>query len=395
MECAILKAESRESRERRKIMGFSLELPSEEEVKEEVALAIAPTPKEETAIQGLAGDRAKQIMEVDLDNIQERREYVEVIETFGQDEMKTVRNQNAILNQRIGMFEKQGGESGEVAKGLSDLTIKMKDLDPSGIDFAKTGPLGKLFNPVRRYFEKYKTADQEIAEIVKSLEKGKHTLQNDNITLETEEGELRQMVKKMRQNIEIGLKLDESVSAQVEAAKVSGTDPEKIKFVEEEILFPLRQRIEDFEQVLTVGQQGIIAMNIIRKNNKELIRSVDRAENVTVTALRTAVTVAGALYNQKIVLEKVNALNETTNHMIAATSKMLKEQGAEIQKQASEAMVSPEVLEQSFRDTMEALEDLSRYRQEALPVMKKTIDTFRELAAQGEAQIDKMDRSIF
>lgn len=376
-------------------MGFSLELPNEDEVKEEVALAIAPTPKEETAIKGLAGDRAKQIMEVDLDNIQERKEYVEVIETFGLDEMKTVRNQNAILNKRIGMFEKQGGETGEVAKGLSDLTIKMKDLDPSGIDFVKSGPLGKLFNPVRRYFEKYKTADQEIAEIVKSLEKGKHTLQNDNITLETEEGELRQMVKKMKQNIEIGMKLDESVSEQVEAAKVSGTDPEKIKFVEEEILFPLRQRIEDFQQVLTVGQQGIIAMNIIRKNNKELIRSVDRAENVTVTALRTAVTVAGALYNQKIVLEKVNALNETTNHMIAATSKMLKEQGTEIQKQASEAMVSPEVLQQSFQDTMDALEDLSRYRQEALPVMKKTIDTFRTLAETGEAQIEKMDRSIF
>ena len=376
-------------------MGFSLELPNEDEVKEEVALAIAPTPKEEVAIKGLAGDRAKQIMEVDLDNIQERKEYVEVIETFGMDEMKTVRNQNAILNKRIGMFEQQSSETGEVAKGLSDLTLKMKDLDPSGIDFVKSGPLGKLFNPVRRYFEKYKTADQEISDIVKSLEKGKHTLQNDNITLETEEGELRQMVKKMKQNIEIGMKLDESVSEQVEAARLSGTDPEKIKFVEEEILFPLRQRIEDFQQVLTVGQQGIIAMNIIRKNNKELIRSVDRAENVTVTALRTAVTVAGALYNQKIVLEKVNALNETTNHMIAATSKMLKEQGAEIQKQASEAMVSPEVLQQSFQDTMEALEDLSRYRQEALPVMKKTIETFRELAETGEVQIEKMDRSIF
>lgn len=376
-------------------MGFSLELPDEEEVKKEVAIAIAPTEKEETAIAGMVGERASQIMSVDLDNIQERREYVEVIEQFGVDEMKMVRNQNAILNQRIGMFEKQGGESGEVAKGLSDLTLKMKDLDPSGIDFMKEGPLGKLFHPVRRYFEKYKTADQEIAEIVKSLEKGKHTLQNDNVTLETEETELRQLTKKMRQNIEIGLKLDESVSAQVEQAKVSGLAQEKITFVEEEILFPLRQRIEDFQQVLTVSQQGIIAMNIIRRNNKELIRSVDRAENVTITALRTAVTVAGALYNQKIVLEKVNALNETTNHMIAATSKMLKEQGAAIQKQASEAMVSPEVLKQSFHDTMEALEDLSRYRQEALPVMRKTIEEFRELAETGEAQIEKMDRSIF
>ena len=63
-----------------------------------------------------------------------------------------------------------------MAKGLEDLAIKMRDLDPSGIDFAKTGPLGKLFNPVRRYFERYKNADAHIASIVKSLEKGRPRL---------------------------------------------------------------------------------------------------------------------------------------------------------------------------------------------------------------------------
>ena len=49
-------------------------------------------------------------------------------------------------------------------------------------------------------------------------------------------------------------------------------------------------------------------MEIIRRNNLELIRSVERAKTVTVSALRVAVTVASALYHQKIVLEKVNLL---------------------------------------------------------------------------------------
>ncbi len=375
--------------------GFSLELPTEEAVKQEVAALVAPTTKEEVMIKDTAAERAAQIMDVDLDSFEQRKEFTDVIASFGLEDMQALRSKNAILQKRMGTLEKEGGESGTVAKGLEELTIRMKDMDPSGIDFAKQGPLGKLFNPVRRYFEKYKTADQEIGEIVASLEKGKKALSNDNVTLEIEEAEMRQMTKKMQTNIEMGMKLDEQLSIAVADAKARGEDPEKIQFVEEEIIFPLRQRIEDFQQIQVVDQQGIVAMELIRRNNRELIRSVERAQNVTVTALRTAVTVAGALYNQKIVLEKVGALNDTTNQMIAATSHMLKEQGVAIHEQATEASVSPDTLKQSFQETLAALDDLSRYRQEALPRMRATIDAFQELAAEGEAEISRLERQPF
>ena len=134
-------------------------------------------------------------------------------------------------------------------------------------------------------------------------------------------------------------------------------------------------------------------MELIRRNNKELIRSVDRAQNVTVTALRTAVTVAGALYNQKIVLEKVTALNNTTNHLLESTAKMLHTQGVEIQKQASETAISADTLKTVFEETLQALDDISTYKQEALPRMKETITTFNELAITGEAKIVQMEKS--
>ena len=377
---------------------FTLELPTEDELKEEVVTALAPTPKEEAAIITKSQSTVDQIMSIDLSNFEQRKEYTDVIEKFGIDDLKNSRTKNAILQKRMGSFEKAGelsglGEAGVVAKGLEDLTIKMKDLDPSGIDFVKQGAIGRLFNPVRRYFEKYKTADQEIAEIVKSLEKGKKTLITDNTTLELEETNLRATTKKMQTNIALGKQLDASLEHAIEQAKLSGEDPDKIRFVEEEILYPLRQRIEDFQQIEIVSQQGIIAMELIRRNNKELIRSVDRAQNVTVTALRTAVTVAGALYNQKIVLEKVTALNNTTNHLLESTAKMLHTQGVEIQKQASETAISADTLKTVFEETLQALDDISTYKQEALPRMKETIATFNELAITGEAKIAQMEKS--
>ena len=119
---------------------------------------------------------------------------------------------------------------------------------------------------------------------------------------------------------------------------------------------------------------------------------MDRAETVTVSALRVAVTVAGALYNQKIVLEKVQMLNETTNQMITATSKMLKEQGTAIQKEAVEASISPDTLKQAFTDTLSALEDISTYKTKALPQMAQTIQDFRSVAEEGERQIAKLEK---
>ncbi len=374
-------------------MSFTLELPKEEEIEKVVKEELQVSQPEKEAIDNTALDKAKEVMDTDIDSFESRKEIVDTINGFGTDTLTKTRNRNELLEKRLMSYNTVGGEGSEVAKGLEDLTIRMKDLDPSGIDFVKTGGLGKIFNPVRRYFEKFNSADHEISKIIESLEKGKKTLENDNTTLELEEASMREITKEMQKNMELGIQLDNYLSQQIDQAKRDGEDENKIRFVEDEVLFPLRQRIEDFQQILVVNQQGIIASEIIRKNNRELIRSVERAQNVTVSALRTAVTVAGALYNQKIVLEKVNAVNKATNDMIESTSKMLRQQGVEIQKQATEAALSPEVLQASFAEALGALDDINTYRQQALPMMKDTINKFADLAEEGERKITELEKS--
>ena len=372
---------------------FSLELPSQEEVKELAERQTAPSAETEEKIPALVEQNAATILDVNLDELESRRACTNAIEEFGVDAMKKSENKNAILQRRMFQFSEAGGESGEVSRGLTDLTLKMKDLDPSQVDFLKGGVLGKLFNPARRYFEKFKTADTEISDIVKVLDGGRKTLVNDNTTLELEQNSMRQLTIQLRQNIDIGMQLDEYLDDAIEKMKYDGvTDKEKVTFLQEEVLYPLRQRIQDFQQLLTVNQQGYIAMEIIRRNNKELIRSVDRAKLVTVAALRTAVTVAGALYDQKIVLEKVNALNDETNRMIEATSHMLKEQGTQIHRQAEETGVSVETLQTAFTECIDALEEISTYKQEALPRLKQNIEEFRKLAEEGEKRIRQIEQ---
>ena len=372
-------------------MAFSLEVPDENEVKAIVRQQVEPTEERRRTIAGATEGQAGQIMSVDLDSFESRREITSAIESMGNDLATKSTAKNEILARRIGELGQGGGQTGEVARGLADLSIQMRDLDPSAIDFAKSGGLGKFFNPVRRYFERYKTADAEIADIVRSLDRGKATLTADNTTLELEEAAMRDLTKKLSEKVDIAIQLDRSLTTEIERRKAQNEDEKLVKFVEEEVLFPLRQKVMDFQQLLVVNQQGIVAMEVIRRNNLELIRAVDRAQSVTVSSLRVAVTVAGALYNQKIVLDKVKALNATTESMIASTSRMLKEQGTEIQRQATEATVSPETLKQAFADALGALDDISTYKQEALPRIAQTIQEFKQIAEKGEARLKQME----
>lgn len=369
-------------------MAFDLNIPNPDQTKEEVRQELAVPADHAEAISDTAVEKGSQIMNVDLDSIADRRDILQAIETLGANTMTQSAGKNEMLARRMVQLSREGGESGEVAKGLENLAIKMRDLDPSGIDFAKKS---RFFSPARRYFERYKTVDGEITDIVSSLERGKNTLKNDNVTLQLEEDSMRSLTKQLNQQIAMGSDLDTYLSNAVEANRATA-DPERIKFVEEEVIFPLRQKIMDLQQLQVVNQQGIVSMNIVRRNNLELMRAVDRAESVTVSALRVAATVAGALYNQRIVLDKVNTLNTATNDMISTTSRMLKEQGAEIQKNATEANISVDTLKEAFANTIDALDDISTYKQAALPRIKQTIADFQSIADEGQKHVDRLEK---
>ena len=373
-------------------MGFSMEVPNTEEIKNSVVEEIKPIPDEVKQIKSVTNKNVESLMNLNMDSFTERKEILKSIEEFGMDTIQKSSQKNSLLQITVGKLSQVGGDGGSIATGLTDLQREMKDLDPSTIDFAKKGFLGKLVNPIRAYFDKYEKADNVINDIIESLDKGRITLKNDNTTLEIEELALRDLTKKLAKEIEMGTLMDEDISYNLDIAKSKNEDPDKIRFISEEILFPLRQRIMDMQQMIVVNQQGIIAIEVIRRNNKELIRGVERAKNVTISALRIATVVASALYNQKIVLKKIQMLNKTTNDMISSTARMLKDQGAEIHKESMEANISVDTLKAAFSDTLSALDAISNYKQEALPKMKSTIDQFKELVAKGEAEIQILEK---
>lgn len=376
----------------------SLHVPDVQELRKDLKL-VEPGPSQNEhspELEEKAQQFANALVQLDPNNESKRAEVKNTVESIGFELQKDAARQSEMLKQPLHALAKKSEDGGEVAKSLIDLKMQVEDLDPGKLDleagwFTRTlGMIPGIGNPLKRYFSKYESAQTTIGAIIRSLENGREQLKRDNITLSTDQKRMRELTNKIERTIKLGQLVDQKLDYMVQ--RELSQDENKRKFVQEELIFTVRQRIMDLQQQLAVNQQGVLATEIIIRNNHELIRGVDRALNVTVSALQVAVTVAMALANQKIVLDKISAINQTTSNLIAGTAQRLKTQGAEIHKQASTTNIDMEALKGAFTDINAAMEDISTFRAKALPQMANTILEMDKLTSQAKQTIEKMER---
>lgn len=376
-----------------------LKVPTASEIKNELAITtsseIQLTSSDEKNLDGKADEFVEKLLNFNSDDIDQQQAKKNSVEQMGFEIQKRAAKQSEMLRQPVKALSRKTDDGGDVANALVDLKVKVEELDPGKFDFepgwlSRTlGRLPGIGTPIKRYFSKFESAQTVISAITRSLEDGRDQLLRDNLTLQEDQKTMRGTSKKLEQAIKLGQLMDQKIQYKLDR-EIAKDDP-KHRFVSEELLFPLRQRIIDLQQQLAVSQQGVIATEIIMRNNKELARGVNRALNVTITALETAATVAMALANQKIVLDKVNSVSKTTSDLIAGTAARLKTQGTEIHKQASSAQINLESLKSAFADLKIAMEDVSTFRLNALPQMANTILELDKISGDAEKTIVKME----
>ncbi len=261
-----------------------------------------------------------------------------------------------------------------IGADLTELRRTVESLDPKGASKPRKLlgfiPFG---NRVDRYFDKYRSSQTHIQKILGSLANGKDELLMDNAAIDTERANLWKTMHKLEQMIHISRSLDRKLEDK--ANELDATDPAKAKAIRESALFYARQRTTDLLTQMAVTVQGYLALDLVKKNNVELVKGVDRASTTTVSALRTAVTVASAMTNQKLVLEQIGALNTTTAGMIDSTGELLRTQTGAIHQQAASSTIPLETLQRAFQNVYETMDQIDRFKLEALDNMKQTVET--------------------
>ncbi len=325
-----------------------------------------------TALDARVDDYVDKLAAMDA-NSPEFGQKVDELSALGRREISEAAGQsNRFLDRPVRAMDKDSG----VGADLTALRRTVEDLDPS-----KRGNLTaprKLFgilpfgNRMRSYFNSYQSAQSHISAILQRLAGGKDELLMDNAAIDVERAHLWTTMGKLEQMIHVSKTLD--VRIEGKAMELETSQPAKSKAMRETALFYVRQRSTDLLTQMAVSVQGYLALDLVKKNNVELVKGVDRASTTTVAALRTAVTVAQAMTNQRLVLDQITALNTTTANMIESTGALLKDNTARIHEQAAGATIPVETLKRAFQNIYDTMDAIDQFKLKSLDSMKVTVD---------------------
>ncbi len=334
-------------------------VPVQDEVKDKLA----------AKVEGFVAD----LISADA-NSPEFGEKVDQLTNMGRKEILAAsQHSNRFLDRPVRAMNQDEG----VGADLAELRRVVEELDPG-----KKGKLSKgrkllgiipFGNKLNNYFRSYQSAQTHIQSILNNLSSGKDELLMDNAAIDVERKKLWEAMGNLEQMIHISKTLDTRLEEK--AAELDATDPAKAKAVRETALFYVRQRTQDLLTQMAVSVQGYLALDLVKKNNVELVKGVDRASTTTVGALRTAVTVAEAMTNQKLVLGQITALNETTAGIIDSTSTLLRDQTGKIHEQAASSTIPLETLQRAFQNIYDTMDEVDTFKLRALDSMKQTVET--------------------
>ncbi|WP_234535481.1 toxic anion resistance protein [Streptomyces shenzhenensis] len=309
---------------------------------------------------------------------------------LGAGEMRTAAAQsNRMLERAVRSLPDKGADAqAKVAGSLVELRRVVEDLDPRdlpagrGRKFLSRLPGG---NRLRDHVAKYASAQGTLNKIVGSLRGGQDELRRDNAALQTERVRLWETMGKLQEYVVLTQALDTAVEEH--AARL--TDPQEADAVRADVLFPVRQKHQDLLTQLAVAAQGYLAMDVVRRNNDELIKGVERAATTTVSALRISVMLASALDTQKKVVEQVNALRGTTEELIRGNAEMLASQSGEIQRIAADPAVGAETLRAAFQQIYRTLDAIDTYKAQATEAMANTVQSLTDELQQASTYLER------
>lgn len=377
---------------------FALAVPepikpmSSEVVTQQSRAELAERPQVNTALQQKASMFVDDLLTVNVQSPDFERKADTIAQMGGKEIEQSVSASNSLLDRRATSGTSGAGD--RVGNTLVDLRNMVTDLDPNRADITGAKKLLKFLpggKKLTNYLARFESSRDQLNAIVRSLEAGQDELRKDNATLDAERQKLWDLQQKLKDYGSLADALDQALVNKVEELKSQG-NVEDAQTMEKDALFAVRQRHQDLMTQLVVAQQGYLAYGLIRDNNRELIKGVDRTKNTTLMALTVAVTMDQALKQQERVLEQTTAINQTTSDMIAKNAERLNQQGARIQQQAASSSIDIEKLKVAFQNTFAAMDAVDRFRLEANKSMAQTVQVLKQQAEESQGYLDRSRR---
>lgn len=268
---------------------------------------------------------------------------------------------------------------------LHQLKEIVSELEPQSM---KQGQVQKFFNklfnrnPVEQYARKYKTIEAQVENIVEGLLKGRDKLQEDSIMLDQLKEVAYSRMNALEEQIEVGKQLNTMLENEL-LQEESDERKLQIQKGQQKVI----SRIKNMHQAVTVLQQSIASVDIIKENNEKLEEAIFNAITMTKNIITVTASIQLALGNQQKVINAVKNVNETTESMLLTNARLLRENTEETLKTLEEPAIALDTFKKAYEDVAQAILLTEQSNERIIESGKKFIAELDELSNQMKRKL--------
>ena len=387
----IIEAEAVEKEEEAKAETKESELPTENEIDNEVEV------EEKDPITRLEEDMKKEGVELHQDLDEAKQAKIEILAGEIKDRHSIIffgaRAQEAINRVSESMLQGvKSKELGYAGENLNQLVTTLKGFDIDELDpTKKQGFFSKLFgfaSPVQRFLSKYDEVRVQIDKIVDDLEEKKSKLLTDITALERLYKANYEFIKDLDQYIAAGIYklkiLNEELKELEKEAKGNAKLEKKLGVRDKRALInALEARIHDLKLSRVVALQSLPSIRLIQDNNKTLVEKINSTLVNTLPLWKNQLAQAVTIFRSKKASESIKAANDFTNELLEENAKKLKEATKEITEQANRGVFDIESVKKANQTLIESIN-------ESLDITNKA----KEARRKAEEELEQIERQL-
>lgn len=358
-------------------------------------LAADPLSLTETPVQELESTDITKLPEEDQKRIQEIAKQIEVKDSG------SILQYGVGLQGEISRFSDtvldhvRAKDSGEVGQALTELMLKVKEVDTDtlsgkkGSFLSKVPVLGSFMKSGKKFLAQYEKMGTQIETITRQLDKANIQLLKDVSLLDTLYEKNREFVHQLDLYIAAGqmklAELEREVLPKLQRKVEMSQDPAAVQELNDmgQLINRLEKKIHDLVLTRTVTIQSAPQIRLVQNNNQVLVEKIQSSILTTVPLWKNQLVIAISLHRQKQALEVQKRVADTTNELLLKNSELLKTNSIGIAKENERGIVDVGTLKKTQANLVETLEETLAIQQQG-----------REKRRLAEVEIDKMHQEL-
>lgn len=264
-------------------------------------------------------------------------------------------------------------DSGYVGELMSDLVLKVKEVDVDGLDesfWDKIPFLKNASRAVKKFMQRYEKLEVQIDRIEQQLDQARMQMLKDITMFDGLYEKNLEYFRELQIYIAAGeeklKELQEITLPQLHAEATAKGDAMSAQVVRdfEDTVNRFEKKIHDLKLSKTVAIQTAPQIRLIQNNDKMLVDKIQTAILSTIPLWKSQIVIALGLHRQESVLKMQRSVSDATNTLLTKNAELLRQNSTEVARESERGIVDLQTLKKVNADLISTIEETIKIQQE-------------------------------